>query len=624
MKKILALLWLFTLTQALSLNVWSQFVPSIDIKQIPFKWPSRSSSSETVPAAAAGVDPSLVQVLEEAANKKLHGKFLHITDFHPDPYYKVNTSTDENCHWGKRDYPDTGYYGHPNSGCDAPMSLIDATFEWIEDNLKGEIDFIIWTGDNARHDNDHKLPRSEKVIAELNELMVQKFTQVFGSNDPRKAFDIPIIPSVGNNDVYPHNLFGRGPNAQTKRLYQQWRSMVPEEQVHVFDRGVSFMVEAIPGKLAVLSLNTLYWFKSNNLVDGCDDKQDPGHLQFRWLAIVLRELRRRNMKVWLSGHVPPSPKVFDPTCLDRFSAWLYAYRDIIVGGVYGHMNVDHFLLHDSLVEKSKSPDQSEDAYLREYIDFDDGKAAIFGKVDYLQDLRNLYSQVGEDWSRYAVSYVSPSVIPTYLPALRVWEYNTTGINDIEVNTQEFRPWSEVFREVELEFDAALSEIDDDDLVDYEELEEQDMLLVDYDFSDAGKKKKHKKKKNKKKKKGGHDPTWPPKFPNAEAGPAYTPQTFTPTKYTQYFLNLTDSNSESAPFNFDVEYTTEDEPYYLDNLLVSSWVKLARKLGAGLLSSGTNDSQDKVLDPEDSSEVHRAWKAFVKYFFVSSGFEESSN
>ncbi|KAF5096336.1 hypothetical protein D0Z00_002816 [Geotrichum galactomycetum] len=507
------------------------------------------------------------------------------------------------------------------------MSLIDATFEWIEDNLKGEIDFIIWTGDNARHDNDHKLPRSEKVIAELNELMVQKFTKVFGSDDPRKAFEIPIIPSVGNNDVYPHNIFGRGPNAQTKRLYQQWRSMVPEEQVHVFDRGVSFMVEAIPGKLAVLSLNTLYWFKSNNLVDGCDGKNDPGHLQFRWLAIVLRELRRRNMKVWLSGHVPPSPKVYDPTCLDRFSAWLYAYRDIIIGGVYGHMNVDHFLLHDSLDKKKKKSDQSENADLKEFINFDDGRASIFGKVDYLQDLRGLYSEVREDWSRYAVSYVSPSVIPTYLPGLRVWEYNTTGINDIKVNTQEFRPWSEVFREVELEFDAALSEFDDDDLADFDELEEQHILLIDSDLSDAGKKKKHKKKKDNKKKKGDRDPTWPPEFPEVIAGPAYTPQTFTPTKYTQYFLNLTDSNSEGAPFNYDVEYTTDDEPYGLDNLLVSSWVKLARKLGAGLLLNGpdnNNNNQIDLLDPEYQNQVHRAWKTFVQYFFVSSGFEKSSN
>ncbi|KAF5093450.1 hypothetical protein D0Z03_002410 [Geotrichum reessii] len=525
------------------------------------------------------------------------------------------------CHWGKRVDPDTGYYGHPNSACDAPISLIDATFEWIEENLKDEIDFIIWTGDNARHDNDNELPRSEQAIANLNQFMVQKFTQIFGSRDPRKAFEIPIIPSVGNNDVYPHNLFPIGPNTQTKRLYQQWRSMVPEEQVHIFDRGVSFMVEAIPGKLAVLSLNTLYWFKSNTLVDGCDSKKDPGHLQFRWLAIVLRELRNRNMKVWLSGHVPPSPKVFESTCLDRLSAWLYAYRDIIIGGVYGHMNVDHFLLHDSQVKKSKKRKnkKGKSAEEEEYINFSDGQASIFGKINYLQDLRGLYSEVRKDWTQYSVSYVSPSVVPTYMPGLRVWEYNTTGIENLHVDTQQFRPWSEVFREVELEFDAVLSEIDDDNLADHDETDEEEALLEDGSATAAGKKKK-----NKKKKKAKRDPTWPPKSPEVVAGPAYTPQTFTPTKYTQYFLNLTAFNAEGAPFDYEVEYTTDDEPYGLDNLLVSSWVKLARTLGAGLLPNNGDADQDDTSYLDYQKKSHKVWKAFVQYFFVSSGYENSSD
>ena len=27
---------------------------------------------------------------------------------------------------------------------------LDATFEWLEKNWKNKIDFVIWTGDNAR------------------------------------------------------------------------------------------------------------------------------------------------------------------------------------------------------------------------------------------------------------------------------------------------------------------------------------------------------------------------------------------------------------------------------------------------------------------------------------------
>ena len=42
-------------------------------------------------------------------------------------------------------------------------------------------------------------------------------------------------------------------------------------------------MEVIPNKLAVISLNTLYWFSSNAAVDGCDHKSEPGSQQFEWL-----------------------------------------------------------------------------------------------------------------------------------------------------------------------------------------------------------------------------------------------------------------------------------------------------------------------------------------------------
>lgn len=52
------------------------------------------------------------------------------------------------------------------------------------------------------------------------------------------------------------------------------------------------------------------------------------------------------MKVWLSGHVPPIAKNFDQSCYDKFTLWTHEYRDIIIGGLYGHMNIDHFIPTD--------------------------------------------------------------------------------------------------------------------------------------------------------------------------------------------------------------------------------------------------------------------------------------
>lgn len=43
-----------------------------------------------------------------------------------------------------------GYWGSPTKGCDAPPRLAEHTIDWIGDTWKEEIDFIVWTGDNAR------------------------------------------------------------------------------------------------------------------------------------------------------------------------------------------------------------------------------------------------------------------------------------------------------------------------------------------------------------------------------------------------------------------------------------------------------------------------------------------
>ena len=276
------------------------------------------------------------------------------TDFHPDPFYKAYSSTEdeEDCHRGQGP---AGIYGAETSDCDSPFSLVNATFQWIDKHLKDSIDFIIWTGDSARHDYDEKVPRTEDQVVELNKWMVEKYGEVFGkendTTDPTNAFTIPIIPNFGNNDVLPHNIFDPGPNRWTREYLNIWQKLIPEEQRHVFERGGYFFVEAIPNKLAVFSLNTMYFFDSNTAVDGCARKSEPGYKQMEWLRIQLQLVRKRGMKAILMGHVPParteSKISWDETCWHKYTLWMLQYRDVIVGSLYGHMNIDHFMLQDS-------------------------------------------------------------------------------------------------------------------------------------------------------------------------------------------------------------------------------------------------------------------------------------
>lgn len=223
--------------------------------------------------------------------------------------------------------------------------MINATFKWIEDNLKNEIDFIIWTGDSARHDNDEEIPRTEKEVHKLNTMIADKFFDVFSKpdnindTDPSNDLLIPIIPSLGNNDFLPHNILRKGPNNVLRSFSQTWRKFIPEEQRHGFEQGGSFFVEVIPNKLAVFSLNTMYFFSSNAAVDGCESKSDPGYHTMEWLRIQLQFMRKRGVKAILTGHVPPArtpgKMSWDETCWQKYALWSERYRDVIVGSVYG-------------------------------------------------------------------------------------------------------------------------------------------------------------------------------------------------------------------------------------------------------------------------------------------------
>lgn len=115
-----------------------------------------------------------------------------------------------------------------------------------------------------------------------------------------------------------------------------WKNWIPEEQHHVFERGAYFSTEVIPDQLAVISLNTMYWFESNSgelfafvsremataadvttAVDGCRDRSsDPGALQMDWLEVQLDNFRERGMQVYLIGHVPPHEGLYYDNCCE--------------------------------------------------------------------------------------------------------------------------------------------------------------------------------------------------------------------------------------------------------------------------------------------------------------------
>lgn len=624
------------------------------------------------PALPQSQDVLSSTVIESAQPKhrKLQGRFLHVTDIHPDPFYRTGSSADgvHPCHRGEGE---AGFFGAEKTECDSPITLINATFDWIKHNLRDEIDFVVWTGDSARHDNDELYPRSNKQIEQLNEFLVDKFDEVFGKPDNRHDEDptndmvVPIIPTFGNNDVLPHNILLPGPNKWTRKYLKIWEKFIPQQQRHSFARGGWFYVEVIPNKLAVISLNTLYFFDSNGAVDGCDEKSEPGYEHFEWLRVQLAFLRERKMFAILSGHVPPArtetKQNWDETCYMKYILWLRQYRDVIVGSLYGHMNIDHIMLHDTeeLNYKFKIPGISDD--LRS-ADFDDDEE-LHGtaKADYLTDLRDRWAglpeppkgisydkidpeasrhrskhaekklqkflkQIGGRYGeRFSLSMVAPSVVPNFFPTLRIIEYNISGLEHAHPSRTTATPSDYVDSEYVEEFEQETDVAGQWPLA--QDYEPDKSLLHDLDgHLDTMKKKK----KHKKKSKPNFRIPDPPSR-SAVPGPAYSPQPLSLLSIKQYYANITKYNEaarrdllkmaekDSSPqselveeairkhFVYELEYDSkEDKVYHMSDLTMRSWLGLTQKIGRTVYDPQLiSDEEDGAAEDADDIEDSQA-------------------
>lgn len=620
-----------------SYNIWNSVTsksnkPYISIKTLDL------NDTQIDDLKRLGLTPkkSVEIVKPDNSKQTIHGRFLHITDFHIDHHYQKGSDIDKVCHGGEGK---ASKYGDAILGCDSPPILVEETFKWITDNLIDKIDFIVYTGDSARHDNDRNYPRTRQHIFNMNKEISDKFVTLTSESDGQ-----PLIYPVSNNDIMPHNLMDTGPSLQTRELFEAWRPFIPQVQMHTYLMGAYYFQEVIPNQLAVLSLNTMYWFDSNPMVDDCDNKGDPGYKLFEWLGYVLKEMRARNMKVWLCGHVPPNEKNYDTTCLRKYIAWTHEYRDVIVGGLYGHMNLDHFIPLDSVQAyksiqkdfkdefKQKSvfsvEDEGdlalEDSNLYKALDenFSDKFFRVTGgvpnnKVTYLETLREeLYARLkgkkksGEHFERYSIAHVTASIIPTFNPGMRVWEYNITDLED-KLQQVKFEPWDKFFAGVERMIEVQSNYVDEKD--------NDEMNWQEMDDITIERKKKHKKKNRKKKK----DHTFPKPMPeNLPLGPAYIEQTFTPERYVQYYADLESINKGKKEFGYEIEYSTDDSLYGLKALTVEEWIKFGRKLGEPVkdLKNNVNKGKKKKNNGKKYKKLQQIWNAYLKHAFISSDYE----
>lgn len=132
-----------------------------------------------------------------------------------------------------------------------------------------------------------------------------------------------------------------GPSTITNELLSVWKHFIPEVHLHSFARGGYYSIEAIPGQLLLVSLNTLYFYENNKAVDGCPSfskrtgslkkDDDPGTEELLWLEQQLLLARARGMQVWMTGHVPATPANWYEGCYSRYGELVLSFHDTIVG-----------------------------------------------------------------------------------------------------------------------------------------------------------------------------------------------------------------------------------------------------------------------------------------------------
>lgn len=280
-----------------------------------------------------------------AAPLKKHqsnGKFLHITDIHIDPTYKANTDPSALCHRALGQGNDTaGQYGTLGSDCDSPVSLVDASFGFMKTQFANEVDFIIYTGDTARHDRDTAQPRTGADVLSDHKTVISYFTKTFDLSR------VKLIPTIGNNDDLVHDNTTLS-DPIFPQLAKIWQPLgLNLENSTTFLNGGYFFVDVIPGKLRVLNLNSMYFFAKNPaMTDNCNDASSPGGAELAWLTSQLQAANDGKYKVIIMGHVPPaddkSKPTYFPTCQSAYVDLLgkFASSNVISGHMTGHTNDD--------------------------------------------------------------------------------------------------------------------------------------------------------------------------------------------------------------------------------------------------------------------------------------------
>ena len=261
-------------------------------------------------------------------------RMLQITDVHIDPKYETGSST--NClkpiccrkdSTEKITEPTSGKYGFEGK-CDVPLILLES---FVEDAVKRNIDFIIWTGDNAPHDSWVEM--QDKVYS-----ISKTIKDTIDSKFKTEQKNIPIFYTIGNHEKYPNDDYRDNESEMLEKLANVFEDYLDEDAIKSFKAGGYYTKKLENTDLRIIALNCLVCDSFNfNLFNSTKAHTKA---MFEWLEDELKKAETNNEFIYILNHFPLNGDFTLTECAKRFQALFDRYEYNIRGIFSGHTHFD--------------------------------------------------------------------------------------------------------------------------------------------------------------------------------------------------------------------------------------------------------------------------------------------
>ena len=283
---------------------------------------------------------------------KENGKVIRmaqITDLHVDPKYQKGYSG--NCNKpiccrndSKSDNPEphSGKYGFEGK-CDIPKELLES---FVEDVINRNIDFMIWTGDNAPHDTwEGEQPK----VYEIAETIKKTIDSKFNNSDTK----IPVFYSLGNHEKYPNDDYKDNESEMLEEMTKIFDDYLDGNAKSTFKEGGYYSMKYKDTNLRIIALNCLVCDCFNfNLFNST---KEHAKNMFRWLEQELQNAEKNNEFVYILNHFPLNGDFTLTECAKRMQALFDRYEYNIRGIFSGHTHLDdiegisEYFNHDKII-----------------------------------------------------------------------------------------------------------------------------------------------------------------------------------------------------------------------------------------------------------------------------------